>query len=236
MSARTLPRTTPRESERPGPDRPGLRRAIVRTRPISEAPYLRVPQREGFFIATSRLVLAPAVSADAHNFFHAVCASRSSLEPWLPWVPFIGDPAAAARYLEASERDWDESRACRFSVRDRETQQFLGIVSFEHLVHAHQSADFGYWLRDNVVGKGLLQEAGERLLAWAFDALGAERIRVAASTKNERSLRTIQRLGFRYEGTSRRAEHVAGRWLDHAVFAMVRDDRILEPVTLAAGA
>jgi len=228
MTARTL-----KPSESPPLERPGLRRAVFRARPISECPSLHVPARDGFVLETARTRIAPATVSDASEFFLAVESSRATLRPFLPWVAFVNEPSAAFRYLDASERDWDEARACRFAIRDRESHRFLGIVSFEHLAHVHLSADFGYWLRDDAAGAGLLQESGRCLLDWAFHALGAERIRVAASTKNARSLRTIQGLGFRFEGTARRAERCDGEWLDHAIYARLRDEAAPEPVIMA---
>ncbi len=226
MTARSL-----KPAELPLLERPGLKRAVLRARPISECPSLHVPGRDGFELTTERTRITPATVSDAGEFFMAVDASRATLRPFLPWVTFVNEPSGAFRYLDASERDWDDARACRFAIRDKETHRFLGIVSFEHLAHAHLSGDFGYWLRDDAAGSGLLAESGKCLLAWAFHSLGAERIRVAASTMNSRSLKTIQRLGFRYEGTARRAERCNGEWLDHSVFSLLRDEGPTEPLT-----
>ena len=74
------------------------------------------------------------------------------------------------------------------------------------------------------VGRGLMTEAAQACLAFAFDTVGAHRVRVAAATENHPSLRVIERLGFRYEGRAREAEWVGGRWVDHAVFAILETD------------
>jgi len=54
--------------------------------------------------------------------------------------------------------------------------------------------------------------------------MGARRVRCAAATDNYASLRVIARLGFRFEGISRQAEFVGGRWVDHAVFSRLSTD------------
>ncbi len=175
-------------------------------------------------LETPRLLLTPIEPTDASDLWYAVEGSRAHLEPWLPWVPFTVDMEASHRYAEASANDWDNARACRFAIRDRIGRRFLGVVGLEALAHLHQSCELGYWLRIDSVRGGVMTEASRVLLAWAFGRMNAHRIRVAAATDNHASLGVIRRLGFRFEGIARHAEHCNHRWLDHALFALLSTD------------
>jgi len=175
-------------------------------------------------IESARLILSPIEPADAGELWTAVEGSRAHLEPWLPWVPFNSDADASYRYAEASAVDWDHGRACRFSIRDRKTRALYGVVGLEVFAHLHQSAELGYWLSKDVTGRGIMTEACRHLLTWAFSRLNLHRVRVAAATDNHASLGVIRRLGFRFEGLAREAERCNGRWLDHAVFALLVTD------------
>lgn len=175
-------------------------------------------------IETPRLLLFPLDATDSRDLWTAVESSRPELEPWLPWVPYNIDLESSARYAEASASDWDAARACRFAIRDRQTRRFLGVIGLEAFAHLHENVELGYWLRTDGVGRGLMTEAGRAVLAWAFGPLNAHRVRVAAATDNHGSLGVIRRLGFRFEGIARQAERVSGRWLDHAVFALLVTD------------
>jgi ribosomal-protein-serine acetyltransferase len=183
-------------------------RSEVRTRPL-ESP---------------RLSLTPLEPSDAGELWTAVESSRAHLEPWLPWVPFNKDPDASQRYADASALDWDHSRACRFAIRDRKTHVLAGVVGLEMLTHIHQSVELGYWLARDKTGQGFMTEASKAVLGWAFSRLNVHRVRVAAATDNHASLNVIRRLGFRFEGVAREAERCQGRWLDHAVFALLATD------------
>lgn len=176
-------------------------------------------------IETPRLLLSPIDSADAKDLWLAIDASRSYLEPWLPWVPFNTDTLANQRFIDACTTDWDASRAVRFILRDRKTRMLLGIVGLEACVHLHRSCELGYWLRQDATGRGLMTEGAKAALDFAFQRMGVHRVRVAAATDNHRSLRVIGRLGFHFEGIARQAEYCHGRWLDHAVFGMLATDR-----------
>jgi ribosomal-protein-serine acetyltransferase len=176
-------------------------------------------------LETQRLVLLPVDTTDAHDLWLAVESSRAHLERWLPWVPFNTDAEASYRYAEASANDWDHARACRFTIRERSAgRRFVGVVGLEALAHLHQSGELGYWLRLDTVGRGYMTEAARGVITWAFARANAHRIRVAAATDNHASLAVIRRLGFRFEGIARQAERCQGRWLDHALFALLVSD------------
>lgn len=175
-------------------------------------------------LGTARLQLHPVETTDARELFAEVEASRHHLERWLPWVPYTTSLEASHRYAEASSLEWDQGRACRFTIRERATKKFVGMVGLEAMVPLHASAELGYWLSATSTGRGYMTEASRELLDWTYGALRANRVRVAAATDNHDSLAVIARLGFRFEGIARQAERCHGRWLDHAVFGMLSTD------------
>jgi ribosomal-protein-serine acetyltransferase len=175
-------------------------------------------------VETPRLLLVPIEISDGDELWDAVEGSRWHLERWLPWVPFNSTREASVRYAEACVAYWDGGRAVRFAVRDRHSRELLGVVGLDSCVHLHRSCELGYWLRRDATGKGLMTEAANASVEFAFSRMAMHRIRCAAATDNFPSLRVIQRLGFRFEGIARQAELVQARWLDHAVFAKLSQD------------
>ncbi|MFO0660935.1 MAG: GNAT family protein [Polyangiaceae bacterium] len=175
-------------------------------------------------IVAPRTLLTPLDTADAPELWTSVESSRAYLEPWLPWVPFQTDPPSCMRFIEACMLDWDHGYALRFAIRERGSQAFLGVISLDMIQHLNLSCDMGYWLRKDVNGRGLMTEVATATAEWGFQSVGLHRIRVAAATDNHRSLSVIRRVGFRFEGIARHAEFVAGRWLDHAIFAKLATD------------
>jgi ribosomal-protein-serine acetyltransferase len=175
-------------------------------------------------LRTPRLVLTPIEASDGHDLWTAVESCRPYLERWLPWVPYNDSLEASQHYAEACASDWDSGRAVRFAVRDPSSWQLLGVVGLDACVHLHRSCELGYWLRQDVEGHGLITEAAQAAVEFAFRRMRVHRIRCAAATENHRSLRVIARLGFRFEGIARQAEFVGTRWLDHAVFARLATD------------
>jgi ribosomal-protein-serine acetyltransferase len=175
-------------------------------------------------LKAQRVYLTPVEPSDGPELWDVVERTRKSLERWLPWVPYNTTPAASQRYSESCARDWDSGRALRFGIRDGASDQLLGIVGLDNCVHVHRNCDLGYWLLANACGCGLMHEAVELCLRFAFAEVGFERVRCAAATDNHRSLNVIKRAAFQFEGVARRAEFVGGRWVDHAVFSRLATD------------
>ena len=71
-----------------------------------------------------------------------------------------------------------------------------------------------------------MQETVRLLTRLAFDDLQANRVEIRMDTRNVRSQRVPERLGFVFEGTLRRAGELdeSGRPADRHVYALIRED------------
>ena len=173
---------------------------------------------------SDRLYFTPVEPIDGQDIWDAVERSRETLKLWLPWVAFTIDLPSTIRFAEACALDWDQGKAVRFSIREKATRKFLGVVGLESAAHLHRAVELGYWLRSDAQKRGFMAESVRFALDFSFRHMGVHRIRVAAATDNHASLSVIQRAGFRFEGIARQAEWCNDRWLDHAVFALLSTD------------
>lgn len=86
-------------------------------------------------------------------------------------------------------------------------------------------ATLGYTLAPAWHGRGYASEAAAALVDTIFERTAVHRIEATLDPANQASMRVIEPLGFRYEGTARESEHVRGEWLDDMRFALLRADR-----------
>jgi RimJ/RimL family protein N-acetyltransferase len=73
--------------------------------------------------------------------------------------------------------------------------------------------------------RGLAAEAVGAMIDTLFERTEIRRIMATADDANPASMRVIEPLGFRYEGTTRLSEPRRGEWVDGVQFAILRDDR-----------
>jgi ribosomal-protein-serine acetyltransferase len=204
--------------------------AVERTLPAWSNDTLSIPPRTELRqnpILTRRLVLAPLGPSDADDLWPTVNGSRPELAAWLPTMRFHTDARASRRYATMSALEWDSETACRFSIRDRATGAFHGVVGLEGIAKLRKSADLGYWLATPSTGRGLATESGRAIVSWAFGRLGAYRVQATAATENFASIRVLERIGLCREGRARGIEACQGVRLDHDVFGLLRTDDAL---------
>jgi ribosomal-protein-alanine N-acetyltransferase len=86
------------------------------------------------------------------------------------------------------------------------------------------SGSIGYWISEEVAGRGVTPTAVALVADWCFTGLGIHRVEICIRPENASSLRIVRKLGMRYEGLRRRYIHIDGDWRDHFCFAVTIDE------------
>ena len=168
------------------------------------------------------LELRPLRLADASALFALVDADRERLRRWLPWVDENTLVAHTRAYIRARQ-----ARGLTFGLWHKGA--LGGVVGLHSFSPEHDSAAIGYWLFSALEGQGLMTRAVARLLDHAFHDLELHRIELRAAVRNHPSRALAERVGFRHEGTAKGALKLRGRFVDHAVYAMVAEDWATQP-------
>ena len=71
--------------------------------------------------------------------------------------------------------------------------------------------ELGYWVGEEHWGKGLATAAAREMTDYCFGALKLHRVWATPFTRNVASIRVLEKLGFRHEGTLRESAIKAGR-------------------------
>lgn len=125
------------------------------------------------------------------------------------------------RYLHSHDRQENE----RLLVCRRSDAAIVGCINLSGIVRGPlQAAYLGYWIGDPYEGSGLMSEALPLALTHAFRTLALHRLEANIRPENTRSIRLVERAGFRREGFSPRFLKIAGRWRDHERWALLADE------------
>jgi ribosomal-protein-alanine N-acetyltransferase len=99
--------------------------------------------------------------------------------------------------------------------------QLAGQLTVSGIVGGSASwGQIGYWIDERFAGRGIVPASVALAVDYCFDALALHRIEIAIRPENEKSLRVVEKLGFRPEGLRPRYLHIDGDWRDHLVFAL----------------
>ena len=192
-----------------------------------------MPQHTPPRLLGPRVFLTLAGPADAADLAAFHDREWDHLGPWLP-------PRSAAWRTEAHWRRWGaeavelflDDRAVRLVLRrvDRPGDGIVGQLNLNMLARgAFQAATLGYHMAAAQQGQGLMREALEMTIPYAFGPLGLHRLMANHLPENARSAALLQRLGFTREGYAKDYLFIGGAWRDHVLTALTNPDPVAPP-------
>ena len=120
------------------------------------------------------------------------------------WLRFIGDRGvrtledAAAYVRNGPATSWGQNGFALLAVERTETPGPIGMCGLLKR-DALDAPDLGFAFLPAARGSGYAREAAAGALRWAREAHGLDRILAITSPDNERSIRLLEKLGFRFD-------------------------------------
>jgi len=170
-------------------------------------------------LQTARLTLRSWSESDLDDFY--AYAKNPNIGPNAGWPPHPDKTHSLAILRSFMERDevW--------AIVDNASRAVIGSLGL-HEDDKRRNAkakSIGYVLAEEYWGRGLMVEAVKRVLQHAFEELGVDIVSVYHYPFNVRSRRVIEKCGFRYEGTLRRAFAIYdGSVYDDVCYSITREE------------
>jgi ribosomal-protein-alanine N-acetyltransferase len=136
----------------------------------------------------------------------------------------LPDLAAAEALLAEIHRGFHQRTLFQWGVETIGTGEVVGTCTLAALDAANRRADLGFALGRAFWGRGYMTEILPPLLRFAFADLALHRVTADADPRNERSIRILERLGFRREGYLREHYLVQGEAQDAVVYGLLRSE------------
>jgi ribosomal-protein-alanine N-acetyltransferase len=177
-------------------------------------------------IRTDRVLLRFPTMSDFGQWSALRAESRSFLAPWEPvWPADDLTRVAFRRRIRRYQRDIRNGTGYPFFVFTPDGDTLVGGLTLTHVQRGvTQSCSLGYWMGAAYAGKGFMSAAVKSAVVFAFDTLHLNRVEAACLPNNSASIRLLEKVGFTREGYARRFLCIDGKWQDHLLYGMVRDD------------
>lgn len=114
-----------------------------------------------------------------------------------------------------------------WAMVDKKSRKVIGSIGYEEDTKRPETGcmELGYAMAEDFWGKGLMTEAAGTLIRYGFASMGLPMISIYHNPVNHRSKRVIEKCGFHYEGTLRRANRIYnGEIRDMACYSMTKED------------
>ena len=175
-----------------------------------------------------RVVLRPLAAHD----FRTWCEVRQRNAEWLTvWEPHrpdqLPDPTKSRSAFNArcQQRDRDRSAGTAYQFGLFIDDRIAGEVNLNNVIRgAMQSGTIGYWIDQRHAGHSYVAEAVVVVMQFAFDQLQLHRMEICIVPRNQRSIRIMEKLAIREEGTAQRYLEINGVWEDHVRYGMTLEE------------
>lgn len=177
-------------------------------------------------IRAARIQLRQLTDADVP----ALLAIFSHPEVMRFWSrPAFADLDEAQRYLDGIRAGFAARALFQWGISRLQDDLVIGTCTLYELDASNGRAGIGYALHHEHWGCGLAAEAVDALLHFAFQALPLRRLEADVDPRNTRSIKLLERLGFKAEGLLRERWQVAGEITDSAIFGLLKHEWVPQP-------
>ena len=183
------------------------------------------PNAYGMFsmptLETKRLILRRITMHDAKDIFE-----------------YSKDKEVARHVLWSAQKDISEAKDyCRFMAKryrsdqpsswgiiDKATNHLVGTIGYMDYNEDNATVEVGYSLARWLWNSGYMTEALTRVIEYTFEAMDVNRIEAQHELENPSSGRVMEKCGMRKEGELRQRLYNKGRYVDVALYAIIKED------------
>jgi len=127
--------------------------------------------------------------------------------------------------ISSIQSDFKNRVGINWAIVTKANNQLIGSFSFWRLIRQHCRAEIGYSIHHNYWGKGLMNETFKTLIEFGFNHLQLHSIEANVNPQNLKSIKLLQRVGFKQEAYFRQNYLHNGRFSDSLIFCLLESDR-----------
>ena len=172
-------------------------------------------------LQTPRLTLRRVTMHDAKDVFAYSCDPEVARHVLWSAQKSVGEAREYCRYLM---RRYRQNEPSSWGIVLNETQTLVGTIGYMAYSEDNASVEVGYSLARRLWNAGYMTEALARVIDYTFDAMDINRIEAQHELDNPASGRVMEKVGMRREGVLRQRLYNKGKYVDVALYAMLRSD------------
>jgi len=169
-----------------------------------------------------RLLLRPLEIRDAKDIYKHV--RFREISKWTSNIPYPYPKDGAKKFILDQKAKLKNGTDYTFGIVLREKNEVIGVVSIMDVRRNDKHAELGYWLSKDYWGKGIMTEAVELALEFAFIGLKLHKMKSNVFSPNTASIKVLKRQGFKEEGVARHETYKHRQWVDAHYFGLLREE------------
>lgn len=172
-------------------------------------------------LQTPRLLLSE-LDKEHVEALHKIWTDPKVLE-YLVLDPFT-EPEQSRDMIDLLRGLFPASQGIRWALIRKTSGEVLGTCGLHKWDKEHHRAEIGYELTSRAWRQGLMSEALEAALEYAFTSMECNRVEALVTVGNKASRGILEKTGFTLEGTLRQYERARGKFQDQWIFSLLRKE------------
>lgn len=182
--------------------------------------FSKMPEME-----TDRMIFRSVKRGDCKDIFEYSSDPRTS--QYLLWDPhesieytksFI--EIILSKYKIGEYNDW--------ALVLKENKKMIGTCGFTRIDERNGVAEIGYVLNPKYWGMGLATEAAKKVIDFAFNELGVNRVEARFIFGNEASQKVMNKVGMKFEGYQRESLFSKGKFKTIGISSILKREYLLK--------
>ena len=172
-------------------------------------------------LETPRLILRRIAMSDAKDIFAYSCDEEVARHVLWSAQKSIGEAKDNCRFMM---RKYKNDEPSSWGIIEKATGKLVGTIGFMDYSEDNASVEVGYSLARWLWNGGYMTEALSCVIDYAFENMDINRIEAQHELTNPSSGRVMEKCGMRKEGVLRQRLYNKGRYVDVALYAILKED------------
>lgn len=139
------------------------------------------------------------------------------------WIPKTIEDVES--FIESIAKQIDFPKTWfQFVIIEKETQRIVGDLGLHFFDNENKQVEIGCTLSKEFQNKGYATESLIRVIDYLFQDLNKHRIIASIDPNNLKSVKLLERMGFRKEAHFVESLFIHGKWVDDVIYALLEKD------------
>ena len=177
-------------------------------------------------IKTKRLILRPINKKDAADL--AKSLNNLNISKWIVPMPYPYKIKDAKWWINKQSNEFKKKQRTdyTFMIELKPNKRLIGAVGVSGFDNNKVKGELGYWLDEKYWRQGIMSEAVEAIIDFAFNKLKLEKVFIPAFVENPSSNAIAKKMGFKLEGVLRQHARckATGKIHDENIWGLLRKE------------
>ncbi|MFZ1291460.1 MAG: GNAT family N-acetyltransferase [Melioribacteraceae bacterium] len=126
--------------------------------------------------------------------------------------------------IEKIIHSYEDKSGINWIIREKALFEVVGYIGYWNLIRENVRAEIGYALKPEYWEKGIMSEVLLKIIEFGFKEFSLHSIMGNVNPQNKRSIRLLEKFGFKKEAHFREDYLYNGKYLDSEIYCLLESD------------